>query len=117
QATDATQSVYPISEAEFARAKAIHQAHVQEWMSKAGIQGVGIGSSVDSPGEAALVLFVIRGVAHEAIPPVISGLRTRVRESSRFRAGLDDRTSRSSCSSGAAGPRTPKAATAPATKK
>jgi len=117
QATDATQSVYPISEAEFARAKAIHQAHVQEWMSKAGIQGVGIGSSVDSPGEAALVLFVIRGVAHEAIPPVISGLRTRVRESSRFRAGLDDRTSRSSCSSGAAGPKTPKAATAPATKK
>jgi hypothetical protein len=42
---------------------------------------------VDSPGEAALIIFVIRGVAHNPIPPVIDGLRTRVRESSRFKAG------------------------------
>ena len=53
----------------------------------AGVQGVGVTSSMDSPGEAALMIFVIRGVTHAPIPPVIDGLRTRVRESSRFRAG------------------------------
>ena len=56
-------------------------------MRQPGVQGVGITSSVDSPGEAALMIFVIRGVTHPPIPPAIDGLRTRVRESSRFRAG------------------------------
>ncbi|OLC88283.1 MAG: hypothetical protein AUI53_00970 [Acidobacteria bacterium 13_1_40CM_2_60_7] len=97
QAAPAPQSVYPISEAEFARAKAVHAARVDEWMSKAGVQGVGIGSSVDSPGEAALVIFLIRGVAHEPIPPVIDGLRTRIRESSRFRAGFGDQGRQRGC--------------------
>jgi hypothetical protein len=117
QATASAQTVYPISEAEFARAKAVHQAHVGEWMSKTGVQGVGVGSSVDSPGEAALVLFLIRGVAHEAIPPVIDGLRTRVRESSRFLAGLDDGNSRASCSAGVTSAKIPKSMTAPAKNK
>jgi hypothetical protein len=79
--------VYSISEAEVARAKIVHQAHVDELMNMAGVQGVGITSSLDSPGEAALMIFLIRGVAHPAIPPVIDGLRTRIRESTRFRAG------------------------------
>ena len=97
QAAPAPQSVYAISESEFARAKAVHAARVDEWMSKAGVQGVGIGSSVDSPGEAALVIFLIRGVAHEPIPPVIDGLRTRIRESSRFRAGFGDQGRQRGC--------------------
>jgi hypothetical protein len=33
------------------------------------------------------MIFTIRGVPHDPIPAVIDGLRTRVRESSRFRAG------------------------------
>ena len=45
---------------------------------------------MDSPGEAALMIFTIRGVSQDAIPPVIDGLRTRVRESSRFKAGTVD---------------------------
>ena len=53
----------------------------------AGVQGVGVTSSVDAPGEAALMIFVIRGVERAPIPAVIDGLRTRVRESSRFQAG------------------------------
>ena len=90
--------VYPISDAEVARAKIVHAAHAEEWMKKAGVQGVGIGSSADAPSEAALVIFLIRGVAHDAIPPVIDGLRTRVRESSRFRAGFGDAPAKSGCS-------------------
>src|SRR5439155_1517325 len=76
----------------------VHAAHSDEWMKKAGVQGVGIGSSADAPGEAALVIFLIRGVAHEPIPPVIDGLRTRVRESSRFRVGFGDAPAKPGCS-------------------
>ena len=61
-----------------------------EQMSQPGVQGVGISSSLDAPGEAALMIFLVRGVAHSPIPPVIDGLRTRVRESSRFTAVSGD---------------------------
>jgi hypothetical protein len=79
--------VYAISAAEMARAYTVKTAHAKELMKQAGVQGVGVTSSVDAPGEAALMIFVIRGVTHAPIPAVIDGLRTRVRESSRFRAG------------------------------
>ena len=81
------QAVYSISQAEYDRARVVHAAHADAIMQQRGVQGVGISSSADSPGEAALMMFLIRGAAHGAIPPVIDGLRTRVRESSRFRAG------------------------------
>jgi hypothetical protein len=74
---------------EIVRAKAAHSANVAAWMNEPGVQGFGVASSVDSLGEAALMIFLIRGAAHNAIPPVIDGVRTRVRESSRFHAGLD----------------------------
>ena len=83
----APQLVYSVSDAEMARAKVVHTAHVEALMKQAGVQGVGIGSSVDSPGEAVLMIFTIRGVPQDPIPAVIDGMRTRVRESSRFRAG------------------------------
>ena len=83
----APQLVYSVSNAEMARAKLVHSAHVDALMKQAGVQGVGIGSSVDSPGEAALMIFTIRGVLQDPIPAVIDGVRTRVRESTRFRAG------------------------------
>jgi hypothetical protein len=92
------QLVYSISDAEVARAKVVHTAHVEELTKRPGVQGVGISSSVDSPGEAALMIFLIRGVAHDPIPPVIDGLRTRVRESSRFRAGFGDAVPHRACS-------------------
>jgi hypothetical protein len=92
------QLVYSISDAEVARAKVVHTAHADELLKRAGVQGVGISSSADSPGEAALIIFLIRGEAHDPIPPVIDGLRTRVRESSRFRAGFGDALPHRACS-------------------
>jgi hypothetical protein len=89
--------VYSISDLEMARAKAVHTAHADEQMSQPGVQGVGISSSLDAPGEAALMIFMVRGAAHNPIPPVIDGVRTRVRETSRFRAGSGDATSRGAC--------------------
>lgn len=82
-----TFAVQGLSSQELARAKAVHTAHVAEWMKQPGVQGVGITSSADAPGEAALMIFVVRGVARNPIPPTIDGLRTRIRESSRFTAG------------------------------
>jgi hypothetical protein len=93
-----TFSVSSVSEALMARAKAVHAAHVDEWMKKSGVQGFGITSSADAPGEAALMIFLIRGVPHDPIPPAIDGVRTRVRESSRFRAGFGDTQPQRSCS-------------------
>jgi hypothetical protein len=97
QAVAAGPEVYPISEAELARAKVVHAAHANEQMSEPGVQGVGISSSLDAPGEAALMIFLVRGVAHNPIPPVIDGLRTRVRESSRFVAGRGDARANGAC--------------------
>jgi hypothetical protein len=92
-----TFSVSSISEVLMTRAKAVHAAHVDEWMRKSGVQGFGITSSADAPGEAALMIFLIRGVPHDPIPPVIDGVRTRVRESSRFRAGVDGTSPQKAC--------------------
>jgi hypothetical protein len=91
-------SVSSLGPEKVAKAKAIHAAHVDEWMKKPEVQGFGITSSADAPGEAALMIFLIRGVGHPTIPPVIDGLRTRVRESSRFRAGFGDAQPQRGCS-------------------
>jgi hypothetical protein len=80
-------AVSALEAAEVERAKNVHAAHVDELMKQPGVQGVGITSSADAPGEAALMIYLIRGEKHKAIPAVIDGLRTRVRETSRFTAG------------------------------
>jgi hypothetical protein len=86
-----------VPNSEIVRARAVHAKHASSLMGLPGVQGVGIASSADSPGEAALMIFLVRGVSHEPIPPVIDGLRTRIRESSRFQAGSGDRTTRQVC--------------------
>jgi hypothetical protein len=90
--------MYSISEAEYQRAKSVHVVHADDLIKHAGVQGVGISSSVDAPGEAALMIFLIRGAAHDPIPPVIDGLRTRIRESSRFKAGFGETRAQRGCS-------------------
>jgi hypothetical protein len=82
-----TFAVNSISKAELTRARAVNAAHANTLMKQPGVQGVGITSSADAPGEAALMIFVVRGVAGNPLPIMIDGLRTRIRESSRFSAG------------------------------
>jgi len=85
-----TQDAFAVSaleKTEVARASAVHAAHVDDLMKQPGVQGVGITSSADAPGEAALMIYLIRGEKHNAIPALIDGVRTRVRETSRFTAG------------------------------
>jgi len=80
-------AVNALSKAEVDRASLVHAAHAGELMKQAGVQGVGITSSADAPGEAALMIYLVRGEKHDAIPAMIDGLRTRVRATSRFTAG------------------------------
>jgi hypothetical protein len=65
---------------------AIKDAHASDLMSQSGIQGVGVGRSDDNPAETAIVIYVISGVAHPAIPATIDGVRTKIIEGDRFRA-------------------------------
>ena len=81
------QIVYPLQQGEYSRAKTVHTAHVKDLLNQAGILGVGITSSVDAPGEAALLIYVKRGTSQENIPAEIDGLRTRVRETTPFTTG------------------------------
>jgi hypothetical protein len=91
-------SVNSLTAEQVTQARAVHAAQVDEWMKKPEVQGFGITSSADAPGEAALMIFLVRGVAHDPIPPVIDGVRTRVRESSPFRAGFGDAPKQRACS-------------------
>jgi hypothetical protein len=81
------QIVYPLQQAEYLRAKTVHTAHVTQLLKQAGILGVGITSSVDAPGEAALLIYFLRGAPQDNIPAEIDGLRTRVRETKPFTTG------------------------------
>jgi hypothetical protein len=82
-----TFAVSAISKTELRRAEAVNAARAGELMKQPGVQGVGVTSSANAPSEAALMIFVIRGIARNSIPVTIDGLRTRVRESSRVTAG------------------------------
>jgi len=90
-------SVNALSKEELTRAKTVQASNVSALMKQPGIQGVGITSSANAPGEAALVIFVIRGVDRNAVPASIDGLRTRIRESSRFKAGYSEGGKSPSC--------------------
>jgi hypothetical protein len=94
----APQLAYPVSAAEMDRAKVVQAAHMAEVLKQPGVQGVGITSSVDSPGEAALLIYFIRGVSHDPAPVAIDGLRTRVRDGSRFRADYGGAHPKRGCS-------------------
>jgi hypothetical protein len=86
-----------LSESEFQRAKDVHAVRASALLKLRGVQGLGISPSLDSSGEAALMVFLVRGVTHDAIPPVIDGVRTRIRESSRFRANYGAAPSTRGC--------------------
>jgi hypothetical protein len=88
-------SAVELTSAELRRASSVQSQRVEQLLKLKGVQGVGIGASSDRPGEAALTIFVIRGALHDSIPAVLDGVRTKVRESSRFHLGSGSTSSRS----------------------
>jgi hypothetical protein len=75
-----------IAETEVARVAAIKEQHAEQLLrDNPAIFGVGVGASEDSPGEAAVVLFVNKDIPYNP-PAVLNGARIKVRRSDRFRA-------------------------------
>ncbi|HKU21836.1 MAG TPA: hypothetical protein VJQ50_12535 [Terriglobales bacterium] len=75
-----------VPESEVARVARVKEQQAEQLMrGNRAIFGVGIGASKDSPGEAALVLFVDKDMRYTA-PAVMDGARTQVVRSDRFRA-------------------------------
>lgn len=75
-----------VSSDAIAHAGSVKEANVNDWMGQPGIQGMGVAQSMDNPAETAISIYVIKGMAHPAIPAMIDGVRTRVIESTRFKA-------------------------------
>jgi hypothetical protein len=69
-----------IGQAQVDHATAAKEAHVDEYIGQPGIQAVGVTVSADNPAETAVSIYVIQGVSHQVIPPVIDGVRTRIFE-------------------------------------
>ena len=84
------QLVYELRSGEMERAKSVQATNMAALLKQPGILGVGITSSVDAPGESALMIYVLRGTAQDTLPAEIVGVRTRVRETSPFIAGRDN---------------------------
>lgn len=77
-----------ISDAVIQQTKSIKEQHVADLMSDPAVIGVGVSASLDSPGDPALMIFVLKGKAHGAIPATIDGVRTRIKETGPFRANV-----------------------------
>lgn len=84
---DRASGVQPtIGQTEIDRATAAKDAHVNEFMGKPGIQGMGVSMSMDNPSETAISIYVIEGMEHPPIPATIDGVRTRIFSGSQFKA-------------------------------
>ncbi|HEV7552951.1 MAG TPA: hypothetical protein VGP65_14795, partial [Candidatus Angelobacter sp.] len=75
-----------VGKQEVDRAMTVKEAHVNSLMGQSGIQGVGVSLSLDNPAETAISIYLLKGAAHQPIPPEIDGVRTRVFISERFKA-------------------------------
>jgi hypothetical protein len=84
-----------LSDAEVARATAVKETHAAQLMADPSVIGVGVGESSDSPGEAALVLYIELSKPVGVVPIQIDGVRTKVIRADRFRAfGWNEKPSR-----------------------
>jgi hypothetical protein len=110
----ASQSAQPqaieVPDAAIQQTKSIKEQHVAALMSDPAVVGVGVSASLDSPGDPALMIFVLKGKAHNAIPATIDGVRTRVKETSPFRANVATPAKSTTIASGCRVPKTTPAA-------
>jgi hypothetical protein len=75
-----------VSETEVQRATAAKTKHEPALMADPAVIGVGVGASEDSPGEAAIEIYVDKQKTHAPIPAMINGVRTKIIATDRFHA-------------------------------
>jgi hypothetical protein len=83
--TSATTTV-PLSASEVTAAQTVKDSHASELMAVPGVVGVGVGASNDSPGQAAIVIYVDPQRLRTRLPMQIDGVRTRIVPSGEFHA-------------------------------
>jgi hypothetical protein len=91
-----------LNTSELVKAAQIKAQHSRQLMSSQEVFGVGVGSSQDSPGEAAIVIYVDRNSSIQ-LPVEIDGTRTRIVRTDAFRTSGWGKDFRTSCGSGWAG--------------
>lgn len=92
-----TNGLRALSQEEIERAKAVKDRHSEAMMKNPVILGVGVGASLDSAGESALVVYVEKG-KEANVPVAIDGVRTRIFITEPFRAYNWGKRTRNSCS-------------------
>jgi len=103
--SEQTQAI-EVPDAAFEQTKTAKEQHVAELMSDPAVVGVGVSASLDSPGDPALMIYVLKGKAHRAIPASIDGVRTRIKETSPFRANVAHSTKSTTTAAGCHVPKT-----------
>ncbi len=66
----------------------VKENHVSALRGSQNVLGVGVALSLDSPGDPAVMVYVLQGQPHAAIPATMDGMRTRIKETTPFRAGV-----------------------------
>ena len=73
-------------------AVAARDTHATQLLGIPGVQGVGVGPSLDYSGQPAVLLFITPGLSHANLPMQLDGVRTRIVEtSSEFARGISKR--------------------------
>jgi len=93
----ALQSPVSVSSDVVARAITVKDAHKQELSAHSAVQGVGVAASLDAPGEAAIMVYVLKGQPHDFVPASYDGVRTRVKETTEFKAGVSHPRKAAAC--------------------
>ncbi len=73
-----------MEQSELQRAVVARDARASALLAHPAVQAVGVGASLDNPGEPAIEFFVTRGASHAGIPAEVNGIRTRIVEGDLF---------------------------------
>jgi hypothetical protein len=76
---------------------AIKDQHVADLMSHESVKGVGVSASLDAPGDPAIIIYIMKGASRDFIPASIDGVRTRIKETTGFKAGVSRPVHPKSC--------------------
>lgn len=97
EAAQSSNGAHGLSNAQIAITRKILWAHTSELLHKEGVQGVAITVSADNPNQPALLVLRTHGRTQETIPLSIDGVRTRIQETSAFRAGSQSTEAGAGC--------------------
>jgi hypothetical protein len=84
--TPTLSSATQLSSEELSRSVTVKNKRANSLLSQTGVIGVGVGASLDSPGESAVIVYLEKGAPSVSIPTVLDGRRTRLITTDRFRS-------------------------------